>query len=79
VLTLFAGQAVTSLSTKQMERLVYASRKKEYGDWKELILQHPICSVSDTDKRFFVQFDVTANYVEESKDILISWGSVILI
>lgn len=53
-----AGIPLTTLSVTQLKNALYATRAREYASWESLIAAHPLRSVSDTDERFFMQFNL---------------------
>ena len=54
----YKGRAYLFLQIETLRTMVYRLRQREFGEWEALIMQHPTCSVSASDTRNFLHFNI---------------------
>lgn len=69
-----AEEACKFANINQLTAAVYRARDEEYGNVDQAINRHPLGSVSETDLRPFLQFNVLVNINGEHKGI-IGWSN----
>ena len=67
------SRAVIMLTVDDLQSMIYRERTKEFGNWESALNQHPMRSISATDRRRFLHSNCTIGVGEEMERVIL-WG-----